>query len=145
MIQLLVLRILRCSFWKYQRQKISPPEGITSTLLPLIYWKYIYDLTITILNKLFEFLNDSLKIIPIKNNCTQFCFIPLCWRNQKFRTTSVLLKLYASKSNHHQTASKCNLIESFINFHILDLEIEGPQNFGDIHTDRLINRQTDIF
>ena len=47
-------------------------------LLPPMHTKVIYDLTIAIINKYFEFQNDWLKIIPVRYNFTQFCPIPLC-------------------------------------------------------------------
>ena len=48
---------------------------------PHKYKNYIY-LTISIINKCFEFENDWLKIICIRYKCTQFCPIPLS-RNSK--------------------------------------------------------------
>ena len=67
-----------------------------------IHTKIIYDLTISIINKCFEFQNDCLKIIRIRYNCTQFCRIPLWQKNQKYKTTSEFLERYAPKSNQHQ-------------------------------------------
>ena len=52
-----------------------PPVG--GNIAP-IRTKIIYDLTIAIINKCFEFQNDWLKIIPVRYNCTQFCPIPPC-------------------------------------------------------------------
>ena len=45
-------------------------------VLPL-YTQIICDLITAIMNKWFEFKNDWLKIIRIKNNYMQFCLIPL--------------------------------------------------------------------
>ena len=54
-----------------------PPPPCKGSIAP-IYTKNLYDLTIAIINKCFEFQNDWLKIIPVRYNCTQFCSIPLC-------------------------------------------------------------------
>ena len=43
-----------------------------------MHTKIIYDLTITNINKGFEFQNNWLKTTRIRYNCTQFCPIPLC-------------------------------------------------------------------
>ena len=59
------------------------PQGVYSPLpcersIAPIYAKIIYDLTIAIIDKFFEFENDWIKIIRIKYKGTQFCPIPLC-------------------------------------------------------------------
>ena len=87
MVQPIVLHILRCSFWKYQWFKISPPVEVTSPL-PLggeycpHFAKIIYDLTIALINKSFEFQSDWLKIIRITYNCLQFCPTSLSWTSK---------------------------------------------------------------
>ena len=45
--------------------------------IALIYTKNMYDITIAIIYKFFEFQNDWLEIIRIRDNCTQFYPIPL--------------------------------------------------------------------
>ena len=80
MVQPLVLRIMKYSF------KIRKYAYITGKkfLLPLRgeycphVYKIIYDLTIVIINKYFEFQNDWLKIIRIRYSCMKFCSLPLC-------------------------------------------------------------------
>ena len=49
---------------------IVPPSG--RCIAPLCA-KIIYDLTIEIINKYFEFQNDCLKIFCIRYNYTQIC------------------------------------------------------------------------
>ena len=50
----------------------------------------MYDLTIAIKNKYFEFENDWLKIIRIRCNCTQFCRIPLSRNSKRMCNNSTL-------------------------------------------------------
>ena len=112
---------------------LPPPYG--KSIAP-IHTKIMYDLTIAIIDKCFEFQNNWFKIIRMGYYCKQIFPIPLCCRNQKFRTTSELLERYAPKSNQRQIISRCNWIWSFINYRSLVLEIQCPQNFEDILTDR---------
>ena len=82
MIQSLVLRILRLfsentngkKFLPWGRLLHSPTEGI----FPPTFKKIVFDFTIAIINKCFEFQNDWLTINRIRLNCTQFCPLTLC-------------------------------------------------------------------
>ena len=56
---------------------VTSPPPCGGSIAP-IHTKIMYDLTIAIINKCFEFQNDWLKMIPIRYNCTQFSLIPLC-------------------------------------------------------------------
>ena len=103
-----------------------------------IYTKISYDLTIAIVNKCCEFQNDWFKIMRIWCSCMQFCLIPPSQRNKKKkRTMQEVFEQHAPKSYEHQIISRCNRILSFLNFLALVLDIQCPQNFGDIrHTYR---------
>ena len=73
-VQPLVLRILKCFFENTNCKNLLTPGGglppCGGSNAP-IYTKTIYDLTISVINKCFEFQNDRLKIICIKYNCAQ--------------------------------------------------------------------------
>ena len=105
MVQPLVLRILKCSFWKYQQENFLPRKGYFPTYrgsIAPIHTKIMYDFTIVIINKYFYLKNDWLKISCFSYNFTQFCPMPLCYRNRKLRTISRLLERCAPKSNQLQ-------------------------------------------
>ena len=66
--------------------EVSPPGKLLPPCrgsIDPIRTKIIYDLTIAITNKYFEFQNDWLKIIRIRYNGTQFCPITTVLKKSK--------------------------------------------------------------
>ena len=66
-VQLLVLRILRRSLTNFSRGRFTSP--LRGSIAP-VYTKNMYDLSVAIINKCFEFQNDRLQIICVRYNCT---------------------------------------------------------------------------
>ena len=118
-VQPLVLRILRSSIptvtpeipvvknYLSRGGNCTPPYA--GSIAPMCT-QILHYFTIAIIIKYFQFQSDWLKIILIRQNCTQFCPIPLCQRNKKFRATAEPLERYALKSNHHEFILRSNLI-----------------------------------